>query len=238
MRLVRIVLADRMSDLDFSAMRQLMMVEIAASAIYTSAQLGKAALDRGVLDVMAKVPRHQFVPLELQPYAYGNFPLPIGFGKTISQPFIVALMTDLLEISQTDNVLEIGTGLGYQTAILAELAQRVYSVEIVDELAARARQKLTRYTNVEIRVGDGSAGWAEKAPFDKIIVTAAPELIPPPLIYQLKNGGRMVIPAGLAEAQQLMLVTKDASGSVSTKNVIPVRFSRLEEAEAGDARAT
>ena len=117
-----------MNESDFVAMRQLMLVEIAASAIYTSAQLGKAALDRRVLDVMAKVPRHEFVPIELQPYAYANFPLPIGFGKTISQPFIVALMTDLLEIAPTDRVLEIGTGLGYQTAILSKLAQHVYSI--------------------------------------------------------------------------------------------------------------
>ena len=230
-----------MDESEFVAMRQLMLVEIAASAIYTSAQLGKAALDRRVLDVMAKVPRHEFVPIELQPYAYANFPLPIGFGKTISQPFIVALMTDLLEIAPTDRVLEIGTGLGYQTAILSKLAQHVYSIEIIEELAVRARQKLARqgHTNVEIRVSDGSAGWAEHAPFDKVIVTAAPELIPPPLIYQLKNRGKMVIPAGLADAQQLMVVTKDASGSVSTANILPVRFSRLEEPEAaGDPRAT
>ena len=229
-----------MSEAEFAAMRQLMLVEIAASTIYASAQLGKAALDRRVMDVMAKVPRHEFVPLELQPYAYANSPLPIGFGKTISQPFIVAVMTDLLEIAPTDNILEIGTGLGYQTAILAELAQHVYSIEIIEELAVRGRQKLARHghTNVEIRVGDGSAGWPEQAPFDKVIVTAAPELIPPSLIYQLKNGGKMVIPAGLADAQQLMVVTKDGTGSVSMSNIFPVRFSRLEESEAaGDPRA-
>ncbi len=229
-----------MSESEFAAMRQLMLVEIAANTIYASAQLGKAALDRRVLDVMAKVPRHEFVPLELQPYAYANSPLPIGFGKTISQPFIVAVMTDLLEIAPTDNILEIGTGLGYQTAILAELAQHVYSIEIIEELAVRGRQKLARHghANVEIRVGDGSAGWPEQAPFDKVIVTAAPELIPPSLIYQLKNGGKMVIPAGLADAQQLMVVTKDGTGSVSTSNIFAVRFSRLEESEAaGDPRA-
>ena len=229
-----------MSESEFAAMRQLMLVEIAANTIYASAQLGKAALDRRVLDVMAKVPRHEFVPLELQPYAYANSPLPIGFGKTISQPFIVAVMTDLLEIAPTDNILEIGTGLGYQTAILAELAQHVYSIEIIEELAVRGRQKLARHghTNVEIRVGDGSAGWPEQAPFDKVIVTAAPELIPPSLIYQLKNGGKMVIPAGLPDAQQLMVVAKDGTGSVSTSNIFPVRFSRLEESEAaGDPRA-
>jgi protein-L-isoaspartate(D-aspartate) O-methyltransferase len=212
-----------------------MMVEIAANAIYTSARLGKAALDRRVLEVMAKVPRHEFVPIEIQPYAYVNSPLPIGFGKTISQPFIVAVMTDLLEIEPTDRVLEVGTGLGYQAAILAELAQRVYSIELIEELAVRARQKLTRrYSNIELKIGNGTLGWSEHAPFDKVIVTAAPELIPPALIYQLKPGGKMVIPAGLADAQQLILVDKDESGRVSTKDVMPVRFSQLEDAEVAE----
>jgi protein-L-isoaspartate(D-aspartate) O-methyltransferase len=222
-----------MSEPDFAAMRQVMLIEIAATTVFTSDELGKAALDKRVLDVMGKVPRHEFVPLELQPYAYANAPLPIGFGKTISQPFIVAVMTDLLEIEPTDKVLEVGTGLGYQAAILAELAQHVYSVEIIEELAVRARQKLARrgHDNITIRVGNGSLGWPEHAPFDKIIVTAAPDLIPPALIYQLKRGGKMVIPAGLPDAQQLMLVDKDESGRVSTKNVMAVRFSQLEEPE-------
>jgi protein-L-isoaspartate(D-aspartate) O-methyltransferase len=222
-----------MSESDFAPMRQHMLVDIAATTIFASAQLGKAALDRKVMGVMAKVPRHEFVPLELQPHAYANTPLPIGFGKTISQPFIVAAMTDLLQIAPTDKVLEIGTGAGYQAAILAELAQQVYTIEIIEELALGARRRLARqgYTNIEIRIGDGNRGWPEYAPFDKVIVTAAPDLIPPPLLYQLKAGGRMMIPAGLADDQQLILVEKDADGSISTRNIMAVRFSQLEEGE-------
>jgi protein-L-isoaspartate(D-aspartate) O-methyltransferase len=182
---------------------------------------------------MAKVPRHEFVPLELRRFAYADTPLPIGFGKTISQPFIVALMTDLLDVQATDTVLEIGTGLGYQSAILGQLAKRVYSIELIEELGARARHRLARLhcDNVEVRIADGGAGWPAHAPFDKVIVTAAPELIPPALIYQLKAGGRMVIPAGLDDAQQLLLVRKDDGGNVSTKEILPVLFSRLEEGD-------
>jgi len=220
----------RMSNPDFAPLRQLMLVEIAATTIFTSAHLGKAALDRKVLDVIAKVPRHEFVPLEVQPHAYANSPLPIGFGKTISQPFIVAVMTDLLQIAPTDKVLEIGTGAGYQAAILAELAQRVYTIEIIEELALGARRRLARlgYSNIEIKVGDGGRGWPEHAPFDKVIVTAAPDLIPPALLYQLKPGGKMIIPAGLADDQKLILVDKDASGRISTRDIMGVRFSQLE----------
>jgi protein-L-isoaspartate(D-aspartate) O-methyltransferase len=157
-------------------------------------------------------------------------PVPIGFEKTISQPFMVAVMTDLLELEPDDTVLEIGTGLGYQAAVLAELAGTVYSVEVIDELARRAVQRLKRqgYTNVEVRVGNGYSGWPEHAPFDKVIVTAAPDLIPPPLIYQLKVGGRMVIPVGLPDAQQLVVAEKDLNGRVTTKQIMPVRFSLLE----------
>ncbi len=223
-----------MPEIDFAAMRRIMVTQIAAETIYVSARLGKAALASRVTDAMLKVPRHEFVPLELQPFAYADTPLPIGFGKTISQPFIVALMTDLLDLQPTDRVLEIGTGLGYQSAILAELAGRVYSVELIEELAAQALHRLARqrYRNVEVRIGDGNAGWPVHAPFDKVIVTAAPELIPPVLLYQLKAGGRMVIPAGLADSQQLMLVVKDEAGSVSTKEILPVLFSRLNEGDA------
>ncbi len=219
----------------FSALRQRMLAEIAAETIYSSARLGKAALRSEVMDVMAKVPRHEFVLLELQPYAYANMPLPSGFGKTISQPFIVAVMTDLLDLQRGDVVLEIGTGLGYQAAILAELAGHVYSIEIIEELAAQARHRLARrgYTNVEIRIGNGCSGWPEHAPFDKIIVTAAPELIPSTLIYQLKPGGKMVIPAGLPDGQQLILLEKDIDGTVSTKEILPVLFSQLEDTELG-----
>jgi protein-L-isoaspartate(D-aspartate) O-methyltransferase len=182
------------------------------------------------MQVMNKVPRHAFVPIELQPYAYANSPLPIGFDKTISQPFIVALMTDLLDIQPNDTVLEIGTGLGYQAAIVAALAQKVYSVEVIEELSEQARQRLRRlgYVNIELRIGNGYHGWAEHAPFDKVIVTAAPELIPPALIDQVKPGGKMVIPAGLTDAQQLILVEKDSHGTVTMKEILPVRFSQLE----------
>ena len=192
---------------------------------------GKPSLDQRVMAVMAEVPRHEFVPLELQPLAYANVPLPIGFEKTISQPFVVALMTDLLDLKPEDKVLEIGTGLGYQAAILAQLARMVYSVEIIEELGVQAKQRLTArgLSNVELRIGNGYNGWSAHAPFDKIIVTAAPDLIPPPLIHQLKNGGRMVLPAGLPDAQQLMLVQKDEKGKVSTKEILRVRFSQLEE---------
>ncbi|MGH8858263.1 MAG: protein-L-isoaspartate(D-aspartate) O-methyltransferase, partial [Polaromonas sp.] len=218
-----------MTEANFLALRQSMLATIAAKTIYDSARLGKAALDPRVMDAMAKVPRHEFVLLELRPYAYADTPLPSGFDKTISQPFIVAVMTDLLDLRPTDTVLEIGTGLGYQSALLAELAQHVYSIEIIEELAMQARQRLARqgHDNVSIRIGNGCAGWPEYAPFDKIIVTAAPELIPAALIYQLKPGGKMVIPAGLPDAQQLMVVEKDADGAVSTREILPVRFSLL-----------
>ena len=224
-----------MSEPDFTALQQRMLAEIAANTIYSCAQLGKAALAPRVMNAMAKVPRHEFVPLELQPYAYDDTPLPIGYDKTISQPFIVAVMTDLIDVHPTDTVLEIGTGLGYQSAILAELARRVFSVELIEELARRARHRLARqgHANVEVKIGNGCHGWPEHAPFDKVIVTAAPELIPPALIYQLKPGGKMVIPAGLPDAQQLILLEKDASGSVSTREIFAVRFSLLEDTEPG-----
>ena len=224
-----------MSDPDFAMQRQQMAAEIAMHTIFLTGRLGKAALGRRVLDAMAKVPRHAFVRLELQPFAYDDTPLPSGYGKTISQPFIVALMTDLLDLQPTDIVLEVGTGLGYQTAILAELAQHVYSIELIEELALEARQRLARQgcSNVELRVGDGRAGWPDHAPFDKIIVTAAPDLVPASLIYQLKPGGRMVIPAGLPDEQQLLLVEKDSNDTLSTREILPVRFSLLEDAEAG-----
>ena len=222
-----------MTEPDFAAMRQRMVAEIAVQTIFLTGRLGRAALDRRVTDVMSKVPRHEFVPLELQPLAYANMPLPIGYQKTISQPFIVALMTDLLNLQPADVVLEVGTGLGYQSAILAEFARRVYSIELIEDLALEARERLGRqgYTNIEIRVGDGRAGWPAHAPFDKIIVTAAPDLVPPTLIYQLKPGGKMIVPAGLPDEQQLLLVDKDKQGLVSTKEILPVQFSLLEDTE-------
>jgi protein-L-isoaspartate(D-aspartate) O-methyltransferase len=214
----------------FKDQRQQMLVTIKAHASRVRALIGKTAFDDRVLKAMARVPRHEFVPVELQPYAYEDMPVPIGFEKTISQPFMVAVMTDLLELQPDETVLEIGTGLGYQAAVLAELAGTVYSVEVIDDLARRAVQRLKRqgYTNVEVRVGNGYSGWPEHAPFDKVIVAAAPDLIPPPLIYQLKIGGRMVIPVGLPDAQQLVVAEKDLNGRITTKQIMPVRFSLLE----------
>ena len=215
---------------DLEILREQMLAVIAAIAFEMRGAIGKSALDERVMMAMGKVPRHEFVPIELQPYAYANIPLPIGFEKTISQPFIVALMTDLLDIRADDSVLEIGTGLGYQAAVLAQLARKVYSVEIIEELGQKAKQRLRRQgcTNVELKIANGHHGWSEHAPFDKIMVTAAPDLIPPPLIHQLKAGGKMVIPAGLPNAQQLILAEKLANGRMATKEILPVRFSQLE----------
>ena len=218
----------------YAAARQQMVAAITAETIFACASIGKAALDERVMAALGKVPRHEFVPVELQPFAYANVPLPIGFGKTISQPFIVALMSDLLAIDAGDSVLEIGTGLGYQAAVLAELARKVYTVEILEELADQAKQRLRRqkYTNIELKIGNGYYGWPEHAPYDKIIVTAAPDLIPPPLIDQLKPGGRMVIPTGLPDAQRLVLVEKDRSGALATTETLAVRFGQLEGTES------
>jgi protein-L-isoaspartate(D-aspartate) O-methyltransferase len=206
----------------FEDQRREMVEAIRAIMEDVCAEVGKPALDERVLGAMAKVPRHEFVPGEVQPYAYLNRPPPIGFDKT-----------DLLEPKPDEVVLEIGTGLGYQSAVLAEVVGRVYSVEIIDELAQRAKQRLEQqgYTNVEVRVGNGYSGWPEHAPFDKVIVTAAPDLIPPPLISQLKAGGRMVIPVGLPDAQQLLLAEKDLNGRIATKEIMPVLFSLLEGAD-------
>ena len=229
-----------MSVAHFEQERQEMIAAIRVIAQHLADEIGKAALDDRVLRAMAKVPRHEFVPAELQHYAYLNRPIPIGFDKTISQPLMVAVMTDLLELNPTDVVLEIGTGLGYQSAVLAELAGKVYSVELIDELAQAAVQRLKRgrYTNIAVRVGNGYYGWPEHAPFDKVIVTAAPDLIPPPLINELKSGGRMVIPVGLPEAQQLVLAEKDLSGKFTMKEIMPVLFSRLEEPDQAAFRAS
>jgi protein-L-isoaspartate(D-aspartate) O-methyltransferase len=220
---------------DLEILRGHMLAVIAAGAFELRDIIGKSALDQRVMTAMGEVPRHAFVPIELQLYAYENIPLPIGFEKTISQPFMVALMTDLLDINSDDSVLEIGTGLGYQAAILAQLARRVYSVEIVEELGQAAKQRLRQQgcSNVELKIANGYRGWSEHAPFDKVIVTAAPDLIPPPLIHQLKAGGKMVIPAGLPDTQKLILAEKLANGTMTTKEILPVRFSQLEEAESG-----
>jgi protein-L-isoaspartate(D-aspartate) O-methyltransferase len=229
-----------MSVAQFEGQRREMIAAIRVIAERLVAEIGKTALDDRVLRAMAKVPRHEFVPIEVQPYAYLNRPLPIGFDKTISQPLMVAVMTDLLELKADDAVLEIGTGLGYQSAVLAELAGKVYTVEIIDELAQRAVRRLKREgcTNTEVRVGNGYFGWPEHAPFDKVIVTAAPDLIPPPLIDQIKPGGRMVIPVGLPNAQQLLVVDKDVNGRIKTKEIMRVLFSLLEGADPPAFRAS
>jgi protein-L-isoaspartate(D-aspartate) O-methyltransferase len=218
-----------MSDTYFAEAREEMAGIIAAYAEMSADKVGRPAFSERVMAAIRKVPRHEFVPAELRHLAYIDSPLPIGYEKTISQPFIVALMTDMLDLQPDDKVLEIGTGLGYQSAILAELVQRVYSVEIIEELAEEAKKRLVRlgYKNIQLRVGDGSVGWPQHAPFDKVIVTAAPDLIPTSLIAQVKSGGRMVIPAGVEEAQQLILVEKDANGRTHTKELLPVRFSTL-----------
>jgi protein-L-isoaspartate(D-aspartate) O-methyltransferase len=220
---------------DLEALREDMLAVIAAGAFALRDTIGKSAFGEPVMTAMGKVPRHEFVPIELQPYAYANIPLPIGFEKTISQPFIVALMTDLLDVQADDSVLEIGTGLGYQAAILAQLARKVYSVEIIEELSQKAKQRLRQQgcSNVELKIANGYRGWSEHAPFDKVIVTAAPDLIPPPLIHQLKAGGKMVIPAGLPNTQQLILAEKLANGRMTMKEILSVRFSQLEGTGAG-----
>jgi protein-L-isoaspartate(D-aspartate) O-methyltransferase len=220
---------------DLEVLREDMLAVIAAGAFALRDTIGKNAFEERVMTAMGKVPRHEFVPIELQPYAYANVPLPIGFEKTISQPFIVALMTDLLDIKADESVLEIGTGLGYQAAILAQLARKVYSVEIIEELGQKAKQRLRQQgcSNVELKIANGYHGWSEHAPFDKVIVTAAPDLIPPPLIHQLKAGGKMVIPAGLPNMQQLILAEKLANGRMTMKEIVSVRFSQLEGTEPG-----
>jgi protein-L-isoaspartate(D-aspartate) O-methyltransferase len=220
-----------MADDPFENLRQQMMAEIVTEAVLTAGHTGRVAYNQRVLRALGKMPRHEFVPVELQPYAYLNRPLPIGYEKTVSQPFIVALMTELLEPGPEDVVLEVGAGAGYQAAILAELSRQVYTVDIIEELAQGAERRLRRlgYGNVEVRVANGYYGWPERAPFDRIMVTAATDLIPPPLLAQLKAGGRMVIPTGIPDKQTLILVEKSAAGSFSTREILPVRFSELED---------
>jgi protein-L-isoaspartate(D-aspartate) O-methyltransferase len=218
-----------MNEEHLAILRRHMVEVIAIHVDLMEEELGKASLDERVLAAMLRVPRHLFVPLSLAAHAYHDTPLPIGFDKTISQPFISALMTDLLAPEPHDAVLEIGTGRGYQTAVLAELADQVWSVEVIEEFASLAEARLQQlgYSRVGIRVGDGSRGWAEHAPYDKILVTAAAERPPPALLEQLKPGGRMVMPMG-GEEQQLTVIDKDETGDTRAREVMPVRFSRLE----------
>ena len=210
--------------------RARMVQEIEADVRDTYFYTGRKALDERVMAALAKVPRHEFVPPDMRGQAYRNAPLPIGHGQTISQPYIVALMTDLLRLQPEDIVLEVGTGCGYQTAILAELARRVFSIEIVESLGLRARELVERlgYANVETAIGDGYHGWDAHAPFDAIIVTAAAASVPPPLIEQLKSGGRMAIPVGREfGTQTLLLLEKDHQGQISEQEILPVAFVPL-----------
>jgi protein-L-isoaspartate(D-aspartate) O-methyltransferase len=226
----RVAHAAPAADDDFAAARARMLTVIQANAEAVGSVAGRASISQRVLDVMGRVPRHEFVPENLRGTAYDDRPLPIGFGQTISQPYIVALMTDLLQVEPADTVLEVGTGSGYQAAVLAPLAARVFSIEIVPQLAETAKARLARlgYDNVSVRAGDGYYGWEEAAPFDGIVVTAAASHIPPPLIRQLRQGGRMVIPVGGPFfVQHLMLVEKHEDGTVTSRQLLPVRFVPL-----------
>lgn len=211
-----------------------MIADIEAGVAVTRNLIGKDRLDNRVMTAIRQVPRENFVPPDLRHAAFRDGALPVGHGQTISQPYIVALMTDMLELAEDSIVLEIGTGTGYQAAILACLAQQVYSIERIPALTQAAQQRLEEmgYDNVETRCGDGYQGWPEKAPFDGIVVTAAAPFIPPALLEQLKPGGRMVIPIGMPYMhQELMLVTKDQLGETHTSNLLGVAFVPLVEAK-------
>jgi protein-L-isoaspartate(D-aspartate) O-methyltransferase len=219
-----------MNEEHFAILRRHMVEIIGIHTDIIEDELGKPALDERVLTAMLRVPRHLFVPEPLARLAYEDRPLPIGFEKTISQPFMSALMTDLLAPEPEDIVLEVGTGLGYQTALLAELLGHVWSIEIVEELGESAQLRLNHlgYSNVDIRIGDGSRGWSEHAPYDKILVAAAHEKVPEDLLEQLKPAGRLIMPLGSTADQQLTLVIKDAAGTIRKREILAVTFSRLE----------
>ena len=215
---------------DFAAQRNRMVAEVEAMYADTERETGLKAMSPGVRGAMGKVERHRLVPREQLGAAYANRPLPIGSGQTISQPYIVALSADLLAPKPGDVVLEVGTGSGYQAAVLAEMVQQVYTIELIESLGRTAAKHLAEmgYRNVEVKVGDGYAGWPEKAPFDGIVVTAAAPKIPEALVTQLKPGGRMVIPVGGdGFVQYLKVVTKRAGGGYDEREIIPVRFVPL-----------
>jgi len=211
-------------------MRKEMIRDIEYNVTETAHYIGKGRLNSEVMASMGNTPRHEFVPDNLRKLAYANRPLPIGYQQTISQPYIVALMTNLLESDRDDVVLEVGTGSGYQAAILAPLVKKIFTIEIIEPLASAAKKRLKRlgYSNVEVKNADGFYGWPEQAPFDRIIVTAAGGQIPPPLLKQLSNGGRMVIPVGSPfTVQYLLLIEKDHAGEITTRHILPVRFVPL-----------
>lgn len=218
------------------AAREEMIAAIEGHAQSAPGALQDGTIDPAVLNAMRQVPRDAFVPEDVKALAYDDTPLPIGYSQTISQPFIVALMTDLLDVGPDDTVLEIGTGSGYQAAVLSPLVDRVYSIEIVPELGERAAASLEEqgFENVETRVADGYYGWPEAAPFDGIVVTAAAGQIPPPLVEQLEPGGRIIIPIGTPfSAQMLMLVEKQEDGSITTRQILPVQFVPFTGAGGG-----
>lgn len=219
-----------MAQTSYDELRRIMVRTIEAYAHASRELTGRDTFNPGLIRVMGEVPRHEFVPDAIKEYAYADQPLPIGYDKTTSQPFIVALMLELLDIENDDIVLEIGTGLGFQAAIISRLATKVYSMEIIEELASDAMERLGRlgFYNIEILVGNGYYGSTGNAPFDKIVVGAAPEQVPLPLIEQLKPGGRMVVPVGPAdEEQQLKVIDKDRNGKVHTENKLAVAFAPL-----------
>lgn len=223
-----IFLAVTASAQDYDRARTEMVTEVEAYAVL--ARDADARLEASVLEALGTVERHRFVPPQQQGGAYENRPLPIGYGQTISQPYIVALMTDLISPQADDIVLEVGTGSGYQAAILAKIVRRVYSIEIIEALADEATSRLRRlgYDNVTTKLGDGYHGWEEHAPYDSIVVTAAASHVPPPLLAQLKPGGRMVIPVGgRFMTQQLLLIEKTAENELITRQIAAVRFVPL-----------
>lgn len=208
-------------------MQKEMLDAIKADMQFTHKRIGKEHLDGRVLAAIAKVARHEFVPNSEINLAYENHPLPIGHNQTISQPYIVALMTDLITVDETSKVLEIGTGSGYQAAVLAEIVKRVYTIEIINELGEEAEQRLRRlnYNNVEVRIGDGYYGWPEQAQFDAILITATLDHVPPQLITQLKPSGRLIMPLGKQYSyQELVLITKADDETIQRRDILPVRF--------------
>jgi len=215
---------------DFAAQRSRMVSEVEAMYAQTRAETGLARMSPAVRAALGSVERHRLVPPGEASRAYRNHPLPIGSGQTISQPYIVALSTDLLNVRPSDVILEVGTGSGYQAAVLAEIAAKVFSIEIIASLGRQAARRLEElgYRNVEVRIGDGYQGWPEKAPFDAIVVTAAAPSVPPALLEQLRPGGRMVIPVGSEGGMQyLELITRRADGGFDERRVLPVRFVPL-----------